>query len=66
MTGALESMSREVAKEKIHSLGGSSAESVSKKTDYVLVGAQAGLKLDKARKLGLKIITEAEFLKMIK
>ena len=66
LTGALESISRQIAKEKIRNLGGSPASSVSNNTDYVVVGENAGSKLEKARKLGLKIITETEFLKMIK
>jgi DNA ligase (NAD+) len=66
LTGALNSMSREEAKEKIRSFGGNVSESVSKKTSYVVVGAEPGSKLDKAKRLGVKIIDEKEFLRMIK
>ena len=63
LTGTLPTMSREEATAKIESLGGKVSGSVSKKTDYVLAGEEAGSKLDKAQKLGVKII-EAEFQKM--
>jgi DNA ligase (NAD+) len=58
-------MSRELAKEKIINLGGKVSGSVSKKTSYVLVGADAGSKFTEAQKLGIKIINEKEFLKML-
>ena len=64
-TGVLKSMSREKAKAKIISLGGIVNESVSSKTDYVVAGENPGSKYDRAKKLGVKIITEKEFLKMI-
>lgn len=64
LTGTLPSMTREEATAKIEALGGKTSSSVSKKTDFVLAGAEAGSKLDKAQKLGVKIIDEAEFLKM--
>ncbi|HEY1170505.1 MAG TPA: NAD-dependent DNA ligase LigA [Verrucomicrobiae bacterium] len=64
LTGTLPTMSREVAAAKIEALGGKVSGSVSKKTDYVLAGEEAGSKLEKAQKLGVKIIDEAEFLKM--
>jgi DNA ligase (NAD+) len=64
LTGTLPSMTREEAAAKIEARGGKTSSSVSKKTDYVLAGAEAGSKLDKAQKLGVKIIDEAEFLKM--
>ena len=64
LTGTLPSMTREEATEKIEGLGGHVAGSVSKKTDYVLAGAEPGSKFDKAKELGVKIIDEAEFRKM--
>jgi DNA ligase (NAD+) len=64
LTGTLPTMTREDAAAKIESLGGKVSSSVSKKTDYVLAGEEAGSKLDKAQKLGVKIISEADFLKL--
>jgi len=66
ITGSLESMSREDAKEKIRALGGDASESVSKKTSYVVVGTEPGSKFDKAKKLGVKILEEKEFLELIR
>lgn len=66
LTGSLESMSRDEAKQKIKSLGGDMSESVSKKTSYVVVGAEPGSKYDKAKKLEVKILTEKEFLELLK
>ena len=64
LTGTLSTLTREDATAKIEALGGKVSGSVSKKTDYVLAGEDAGSKLDKAQKLGVKIVDEAEFLKM--
>ncbi|MEK7520537.1 MAG: NAD-dependent DNA ligase LigA [Patescibacteria group bacterium] len=66
LTGALFSVSREEAKEKIRALGGSVSESVSGKTDYLIAGAEPGSKYAKARKLGVKIMDEKEFLNLLK
>jgi DNA ligase (NAD+) len=65
LTGTLPSMTRGEATEKIESLGGHVTSSVSKKTDYVLAGAEPGSKLDKAKELGVKIINEAEFRRLL-
>ncbi|MEK7568472.1 MAG: NAD-dependent DNA ligase LigA [Patescibacteria group bacterium] len=65
LTGSMESMSRDKAKEKIRELGGDVSESVSKKTDYVVAGIEPGSKREKAKRLGVKIIDEKELLKMI-
>ncbi|SMC27873.1 DNA ligase (NAD+) [Clostridium acidisoli DSM 12555] len=66
VTGSLENFSRSEIKDKIQSLGAKVSGSVSKKTDYVLVGKEPGSKYDKALELGVKIITEDEFNKKIK
>ena len=66
LTGTLETMGRSEASEIIQSLGGKASGSVSKKTSYVIAGANAGSKLTKAESLGIKIITEQEFLAMVK
>ncbi|MBE9594035.1 MAG: NAD-dependent DNA ligase LigA, partial [Proteobacteria bacterium] len=60
------SMPREEAKSIVERLGGKVASSVSKKTDYVVAGEDAGSKLEKAEKLGVKIIDEAEFEVMVR
>ncbi|HEY6436954.1 MAG TPA: BRCT domain-containing protein, partial [Ignavibacteriaceae bacterium] len=65
LTGSLSSFTREEAAEKIIGFGGNITSSVSKKTDYVLAGEKAGSKLDKANKLGIKIIDENEFQKKL-
>ena len=65
LTGSMESMSREAAKEKIREQGGNASESVSKETDYVVAGSEPGSKYEKAKKLGVKIVDEKEFLRML-
>jgi DNA ligase (NAD+) len=65
LTGTLPSMTREEATEKIEALGGHVTGNVSKKADYVLSGAEPGSKFDKAKELGVKIIDEAEFRRMM-
>ncbi|MCR4435843.1 MAG: NAD-dependent DNA ligase LigA [Clostridiales bacterium] len=65
LTGTLPSYTRDEAGKIIESLGGKTSGSVSKKTDYVLAGEEAGSKLDKAKQLGVKIIDEEEFKRMI-
>jgi DNA ligase (NAD+) len=65
VTGTLKNYSRQEIEALIKSLGGKAAGSVSKKTDYVVAGEEAGSKLDKARELGVPVLTEAEFEKMI-
>lgn len=62
LTGTLSSITRNEAKEKIEELGGNVSGSVSKKTDYVVVGENPGSKYENALKLGIEILTESEFL----
>lgn len=66
LTGTLPTLKRAEASRIIESFGGKTSSSVSKKTTYVLVGEEAGSKLDKANKLGVQIISEEEFKEMIK
>jgi DNA ligase (NAD+) len=64
-TGALEKMTREEAKAQAERLGAKAAGSVSKKTDYVVAGPGAGSKLTEAKKLGVQVLTEDEWLKLV-
>jgi DNA ligase (NAD+) len=66
LTGSLESLTRDEATDAILQRGGKVSGSVSKKTDYVVAGAEAGSKLKKAEKLGLQILDEAALLKLLK
>jgi DNA ligase (NAD+) len=65
LTGTLPTMTREEATAKIEAAGGKVSGSVSKKTDYVLAGTEAGSKLDKAKELGVTILDEAKFVQML-
>jgi DNA ligase (NAD+) len=65
VTGTLQNYSRKEIEDVIAQHGGKAASSVSKKTDYVVAGDEAGSKLDKARQLGIKVLTEDEFEKLI-
>ena len=65
LTGTLPSMTRDEAKAIIEKFGGKASGSVSKKTSYVLAGEEAGSKLTKAQELGISIISEDDFIKMI-
>jgi len=65
LTGTLNKMGREEAKEKIRQLGGSVSNSVSIKTDFLVVGGKTGSKLEKAKELRVKCLFEDEFLKML-
>lgn len=65
VTGTLENFSRQQAEQAIRQAGGKASGSVSKKTDFVLAGENPGSKLDKARKLGVEVISEEQFMEMI-
>ncbi len=65
LTGSMTAMTRDEAKARIRELGGEISESVSKKTSYVVAGEEAGSKLEKAQKLGVTVLSEAEFLSII-
>jgi len=64
-TGTLPTLERTDAEETVRNLGGNASSSVSKKTDYVVAGENAGSKLVKAEELGVRVISEADFLKTI-
>ena len=66
LTGTLQALTREAAEEAIVQPGGKVSGSVSKKTHYVVAGAEAGSKLKKAKELGVAVLDEAQFLKMLK
>ena len=65
LTGTLPTLSRDTAKEKLEAAGAKVAGSVSKKTDFVIAGAEAGSKLEKAIELGVAVLDEAQFLEML-
>jgi DNA ligase (NAD+) len=65
LTGTLESLTREEAKERLQALGAKVSSSVSAKTDFVVAGADPGSKYDKAQALGVRIVDEAELLKLL-
>ena len=64
VTGKLEHFSRDTINAKIEELGAKAGSAVSQNTDYLIVGAKAGSKLDKAQSLGVTVLTEQEFLSM--
>jgi DNA ligase (NAD+) len=65
ITGTLPTLKRDEAKALIQQAGGKVTDSVSKKTDYVVVGEEAGSKLEKARSLGIAVLSEAELLNLL-
>lgn len=66
LTGSLRGLTRQEAKDKIKARGGKTKESVGRSLDYIVVGEEPGSKLAEAQKLGVKILTEEEFIKLIK
>jgi DNA ligase (NAD+) len=65
ITGTLPTLKRDEAKDLIQQVGGKVTDSVSKKTDYVVVGEEAGSKLQKAQSLGITCLSEAELLQLL-
>ncbi|NIQ00680.1 MAG: NAD-dependent DNA ligase LigA, partial [Nitrospinaceae bacterium] len=65
LTGSLNEFTRDQASEKIAALGGRVTSSVSSKTDYVVVGENPGSKLDRAKKLGVNVLQESQFKKLL-
>jgi len=66
LTGSLETLARSQAKERIRKLGGGVSDTVSKNTNFLIVGLNPSSKLKKAKDLGVKVISEAEFLNILK
>ncbi len=66
LTGGLESVSRDLARQRIRESGGEVSESVSKNTDYVVVGESPGSKFEDAKRLGIKTLNEKDFLKLLR
>jgi DNA ligase (NAD+) len=66
ITGRLESFSRQQAEARVKELGGDTKDNVTRKTSYVVAGADPGSKKTKAESLGIKVLTEEEFLELIK
>jgi DNA ligase (NAD+) len=66
ITGTLDALSRDEAKDRIEALGGKVTSGLSKKTDYLVVGASPGTKFEKAEKLGVKTLDEAAFLALLR
>jgi len=65
LTGTLATLTRDEAKERIEAAGGKVTGSVSKKTDYVVAGTDAGSKLDRAQELGVAVLDEEKFRQML-
>ena len=65
ITGALATMGRDEAQDRVRALGGKASGSVSRKTDFVVAGADAGSKLVKAQELGVPVLDEAQFLRLL-